>query len=194
MSTWSQKGPPDREALQHALLAFVNSSTVDEAVSVLEQFKTLLLTDAASKVLQWMIETSRKANPEDINNLEQHQRLLERARLHGPQKAGQEEQRHLDEVRDTVIAFLQTDIATIRQFWEQHRQMLLTTEAIRRTRRMIEQIKGKDSPEEPWWHWRRELYLRFLEDARTHELDYAMQQFVQGFRDIVTRMRLREPF
>lgn len=178
-------GPED---LNTVFLAFLNTGTVDESVRILERSKDVLLTQTAFQALQTMINISETYNREDVNNLEQKRRLLELARdMKDVQKAGQAMQCHLDEVRDAVVAFMIAKTDALRQTWEQHQKILLTTEGIRRAKRLAEQLKeGERSGDsgDPRRHRVREFRVRYLEDARAHGIDYAQRHYYEGLGEI----------
>jgi len=181
MPKWFQ-GQRDLNATLHA---FLNAGTVDETVRILERSKDVLLTQTAFQVLQTIINASRQSNPEDVNNLEQKQRLLELARdMKDVQKAGEAMQHHLNEVRDAVVAFMTAKTEVLRQVWEQHQKILLTDEGIRRAERLAGQLKERDRPGDPRRHRVRELKVRYLEDARAYSIDYAERHYYEGLGEI----------
>jgi hypothetical protein len=162
MPNWFSNKEPDLKQVGDAVTKYISLVLIDEVARYLEQAQKLLLTDSASKLLQVMVESARKDGSDaEINTLEIHQRLLERARVVGIQKAVEEEKRHQDEVAKSVAAFMGSGVDTIRQVWEEHYRILRTREAIRLTQRWVEQVEKRNQHENPMYKRSRALMIRF---------------------------------
>jgi hypothetical protein len=189
MPNWFRNKEPDPNEVGDAVKTYIGLVSVDEVARYLEQSQKLLLTDIASKMLQAVVESARKDGSDtEINTLEIHQRLLERARVVGVQKAVEDENRHLDEVGKSVVAFMSSGVDTIRQVWEEHHRILRTREAIRFTQRLVEQVEKSHQQENPMSHRSRALMIRFLQDARERGIDYAEEQFHQDMAELMMQV------
>jgi hypothetical protein len=189
MPNWFSNKESDLKQVGDAVTKYISLVSIDEVARYLEQAQKLLLTDSASKLLQEVVESARKNGSDaEINTLEIHQRLLERARVVGIQKAVEEEKRHQDEVSNSVAAFMGSSVDTIRQVWEKHYRILRTREAIRLTQRLVEQIEKRNQHENPMYKRSRALMIRFLQDARERGVDYAEEQFHQDMAKLMMQM------
>jgi hypothetical protein len=185
MPNWVHDEQAELEEVKNAVNVYIRLLSFDEVARYLEQTQKLLLTNAASKILQVLVEYARKERPEaEINQLELRQRLLERARAIGVQKAVEDEKHHQDEVGKSVVAFLSSSLTAMRQVWEEHHRILCTREAIRYTQRLVEQLDKSDQDEDPVYQRGRALKIRFLQDARERGVDYAEEQLRYNFAQL----------